>query len=381
MKKERQSGKNNNYFSSPLSKGELVLDSEAIFTRTRRERDLKYNLPPAPSFLKREGLLDDSPETHTIAFVIMLELLILALLSPTAQGFLEQSESSYQLPKIEVLDPSRIPQKKNKKVTPVLLDDPATAILAMDLDSSKILLSSHSTRSQPIASLTKLMTALVILENHELDEVVTTPLEATKINSSTIDIYQYEQLNVGTLLEAILIGSANDAAVALAIFHSGSEAEFVREMNERAKQLDLDSAKFYNSTGLDVLEPREEDDPKDTEPEILANLMSAQDVARLARIVLQYDFVREAIAQPHFYGTSVDEEFFHEKPSTNQLLGTFLNLKGMKTGYTYMAGECFIALGETEMGNEVMTIILGSSDRFGETKKLLSWIYDSFEWR
>ncbi|MCF7812053.1 hypothetical protein K9M59_00380 [Candidatus Gracilibacteria bacterium] len=311
----------------------------------------------------------------------MLELLILALLSPTAQGFLEQSESSYQLPKIEVLDPSRIPQKKNKKVTPVLLDDPATAILAMDLDSSKILLSSHSTRSQPIASLTKLMTALVILENHELDEVVTTPLEATKINSSTIDIYQYEQLNVGTLLEAILIGSANDAAVALAIFHSGSEAEFVREMNERAKQLDLDSAKFYNSTGLDVLEPREEDDPKDTEPEILANLMSAQDVARLARIVLQYDFVREAIAQPHFYGTSVDEEFFHEKPSTNQLLGTFLNLKGMKTGYTYMAGECFIALGETEMGNEVMTIILGSSDRFGETKKLLSWIYDSFEWR
>ena len=114
--------------------------------------------------------------------------------------------------------------------------------------------------------------------------------------------------------------------------------------------------------------------------EIFGNVMSARDVAKLARTLLQYDFVRETVNQSHFYGTSVDEQFFHEKASTNQLLGTFLNLKGLKTGFTFLAGECFVALGEARGGQEVLTVILGSDDRFGETKNLLSWIYEVYEW-
>jgi len=277
------------------------------------------------------------------------------------------------LPNIEILQLAKVPEKAPNRIAPKLLENTKTAVLAMDLGSGKVLLSERAHRSQPIASISKLMTAFLILENHELDEVATVPLEATLVNSSTIGVYEYEQFTVRTLLEAVFIGSANDAAITLAVFHSGSEAEFVREMNTRAKELKLSSAKFYNSTGLDMMD--------DEQTEVWGNSMSAYDVLTLSRILLQNPFVRETVAKPNFEGTSVDGQFFHEKPTTNKLLSSFLNLKGMKTGFTYFAGECFVALGETKGGDEVLTVILGSQDRFGETKKLISWIYDAFEWR
>jgi D-alanyl-D-alanine carboxypeptidase len=301
----------------------------------------------------------------------MLEFLFLAFLSQGGQTFLHQSQINRTLPQIEVLQPTFIPQKKRKSITPTLLKNQNTAILAMDLDSGKILLHKYSNRPQPVASLSKLMTVFIILENHDLDEIVTVPKEATFPTSSTIDIYQFEQLTVQTLLEAVLIGSANDAAIALAIFHSGSEAQFTKTMNQYARKLNLDSAQFFNATGLDVF----------INENTKGNTMTAREVLKLSRLLLQNDFVRNTVTQKHFYGTSVDEKFFHEKPSTNQLLGTFLNLKGLKTGFTHLAGECFVALGETKNQQEIITVILGSTDRFGETKTLLSWIYDSFEWR
>ena len=309
------------------------------------------------------------------------------------------------LPQIEALNPAFVPQKKAEQVAPKLLDNPMTAVLAFDSASGKVLLDRNSSRPQEIASLSKLMMALIILENHKLDEVVTVPIEATKIDSSTIGLYQHEKISVRTLLEASLIPSANDAAVALAVYHSGSEEEFVKVMNKKAKELELDSAKFFNATGLDIFSSVEGNSEKEKSPlpreipqsgtisrgeppfrkgggdGVHGNLMSANDVLRLMRILLQYDFFRETIGKDKFYGTSVDEEFSHEKPSTNQLLGTFLNITGGKTGFTYLAGECFVAIGNTPEGHEVITVILGSSDRFGETKTLLSWIYDSFEWR
>ncbi len=115
-----------------------------------------------------------------------------------------------------------------------------------------------------------------------------------------------------------------------------------------------------------------------TEP--YGNKMSARDILKLTRIALKNDFFRTTVPKGNFDGTSVDGEFFHEKPTTNQLYGSFLNLSGVKTGYTELAGECFVALGEHD-GHQILTVILGSNDRFGETKNFLSWIYDSFEWR
>ncbi len=277
-----------------------------------------------------------------------------------------------ELPQIEVLNPASVPGRIKGKIAPKLLESEETAILAIDANSGKTLFHKNADRAQHIASLTKIMTTLIILENHQLDEIVTVDKEATRTDGSQIDIFGMEQLTIGTLLEAALIPSANDAARALAFFHSGSEAEFVRQMNIRAKKLNLGSAKFLNVTGLDIWD--------DKKKEYFGNQMSARDILTLTRIALRNDFFRETVQKTHFYGTSVDEKFFHEKKSTNQLLGTFLNLKGVKTGFTNLAGECFVALGEKDE-SEILTVILGSPDRFGETKNFLSWIYDSFEWR
>ncbi|MBT3349191.1 D-alanyl-D-alanine carboxypeptidase [bacterium] len=301
----------------------------------------------------------------------MLEFLIFALLHGGSSDFLTKSAPG-PTPKIEILNPIELPRRQAEKIAPVLFEDERTAIFAIDLQSGKTLLSQNENRPQPIASLSKIMTALILLENHDLNDVVTVDLAATEVVGARIDLYEYEKLTVRTLLEAALIPSANDAAVALAIFHAGSEKNFVEEMNAKAKELHLNSAKFVNATGLDLF---------DENGQPFGNKMSARDILQLVRIAMQDDFFRETVAKRHFDGTSIDEQFYHEKDSTNELFDTFLNLKGVKTGFTFLAGQCFVALGETPDGHDVLTVILGSSDRFGETKTLLSWIYDSFEWR
>ena len=300
----------------------------------------------------------------------MLEWLIFAFMSGTGQDLL--SAEHFLLPQIEILQPAKIPRKNANKVAPKLLNNDESAVLAIDMGTGKTLVSKKEHRPQEIASLTKIITALIILENHDLDEIVTFPLEATQAEGAKAEFYQYEKLNVKTLLEAALIPSANDAAIALAIFDAGGEEDFVKKMNRKARELELNSAKFYNSTGLDFYDKIND--------KWIGNKMSAYDLASLSKLALRNKFFRETVKKRNFTGTSIDGEFFHEKKSTNQLFDTFLNLKGIKTGYTNLAGQCFISLGETDEGNEIMTIVLGSPDRFGETKNLLSWIYDSFVW-
>ena len=304
----------------------------------------------------------------------MLEFLFLAFLSDGSQAFLAKlNQVSSELPRVEIFSPAKVPLKPQEKVAPKLLDEGRVSVLAFDEGSGKILFEENMSRVQPIASLTKLMSFLVIMENHSLDEIVTVPLKATQVSGAKIDVYQYERLSVQTLLEAILIPSANDAMMALAIFDSGTEEAFVKKMNEKAESLGLTSAKFYNSSGLDIFDEHEGG--------YYGNQMSALDVLNLARVALNNDFFRETVAKSSFWGTSVDGRFSHEKVSTNQLLGTFINSKGVKTGYTELAGECLVNLSEDPDGNEVLTVVLGSSDRFGETRSLVSWVMDAFVWK
>ena len=300
----------------------------------------------------------------------MLEWLIFAFMSGSGEDFL--SAENVKLPQIEILQPAKIPRKNVNKVAPKLLNNNESAILAIDMGTGKELISKKEYRPQKIASLTKIMTSLIILENHDLNEEVVVPLKATQTEGVKGGFYQYEKLTVKTLLEAALIPSANDAAITLAIFDSETEENFAKKMNEKAQKLGLNSAKFYNSTGLDIYDEKSD--------KWIGNQMSAHDLSILSKLALRNNFFRETVKKRKFSGTSIDKEFFHEKDSTNQLFDTFLNLKGVKTGYTKLAGQCFISLGETEDGHEIMTIVLGSPDRFGETKNLLSWIYDSFTW-
>ncbi len=316
----------------------------------------------------------------------MLELMLMAMLGAgESPVFSAQEYGAQTVDKVSVawLDLPKLPIKKPGKTAPVLISEPFVAVYAQDPASSKVFFAHEIDRPQPIASITKLMTYLVIRENHSLDEVVKVSPEAARIGGASIGLYANEELTVGTLLEAILIPSANDAATALAIWDAGSEKNFVEKMNAKARELGLDSAQFYNASGLDVEGPVDNCDV--TQPgckiETKGNLMSARDVMKLTRILLRDEWFAAVVQLQHFYGTSIDGEFFHEKVTTNRLFGSFVDTKGVKTGYTPLAGQCFVNLAVDEDGNEVLTVVLGSTDRFTETKHIVDWVWDSFEWQ
>lgn len=315
----------------------------------------------------------------------MFELLLLAFLGSDSGQFWDQMSTQYDgsSPTIATLELPDRPVKINTQQAPRLLSEPFVAVYAQDPKSSKIFFDHQADRPQGIASLSKLMTYLVIRENHTLDEVVTVSPEAAQVVGASVDLYAYEKLTVATLLEAILIPSANDAAVALAIWDAGDEAAFVDKMNQKAQALGLETARFYNASGLDIERPKNDCDVSQAgcQIEVLGNMMSARDLMKLTRVLLRDPWFAATVQKDHFYGQSIDEAFFHEKESTNQLFGSFINSKGVKTGYTALAGQCFINLAVDEAGNEVLTVILGSIDRFTETKHLVDWIWQSFVWR
>ncbi len=310
----------------------------------------------------------------------MLELLILAFLGNKPDAFLSQEIPS-DFPTVEIIEPSKVPSQNTGNIKPTLLNDENLAVLALDLKSNKPLFQKKANHPQNIASLTKLMTFLLIYEDHNLNEIVTVAPDATRTYGAKIDLYAYEQVTVRTLLEAILIPSANDAAKALAIFDAGSEKEFVAKMNQKAHKLGLKSAMFYNASGLDIVTSCKNSDDKDCISKNYGNKMSAQDLMTLTRILLKNKFFRQTIQKQVFEGYSTDGEFFHTKPTTNKLFGSIVNTKGVKTGYTELAGQCFINLTENREGDEIITIVLGSSDRFGETVNLVSWILSHYDWQ
>ena len=302
----------------------------------------------------------------------MLELILFAL-----SALNTSDDWKAKLPPIsgsvEIIDPAKVPIKDSDSLEPKLLEEKSVAVWAQDLDSGKKLYEKNSLRPQHIASLSKILTFLIIWEEHELNEIVSVPLTATQAIGAQIGLYQYEKITVGTLLEAILIPSANDAALALALHNSGSEIEFAKKMNQYAKKYGLRSAKFHNSTGLDIRDAKT--------GEFYGNMMSAADVAKLTKLALKNKFFRTTVAKPEFFGTSVDQQFAHSKKSTNQLFGSFVGTKGVKTGYTELAGQCLVHLSEREDGVEILSVVLGSPDRFQETKNLLTWLWDNFVWR
>lgn len=281
----------------------------------------------------------------------------------------------YQLPPpagIEILQTKRLPyvlQPNQEKIIPPKSE---TAWATYDLDSGINITGHNVNEALPIASLTKLMTAQIILRDHDLDEVVQVPLEAVQIEGVKGGLLAYEKITVRTLLEAIFIGSANDAARALAIYNAGSEKDFVLKMNREAQYLGLTSAQFYNATGLDVYPT------KDSNGQIMGNRMSARDLSILSRLLLRNEFVRATVNQREWYGVSVDGRFEHSLETTNDLLEQE-NVHGLKTGYTLLAKQCFIGLIEQD-GHEYLTIVLGSDDRFGQTQELIQWMNRWVRW-
>ena len=271
---------------------------------------------------------------------------------------------------LAVYQPLKDPVKKASSIFPIIEDLGTVGVLVQDHQTNQVLYEKAAHQSRPIASISKLLTYAVIRQSHELDEVVTVDPRALETIGAKIGLYAYEKLTVQTLLEAMLITSANDAAVALAIFHAGEESAFAQQMQALAQEWGLFSAEIYNSTGLDLI---------NESGEVVGNQLSAYDVAQLARRLWQDEYLRSVVQQPHFYGTSADEKFFHEKASTNKLLSAGSPFSGLKTGFTNLAGECLVAIA-TKNSSPVIIVVLGSQQRFSQVEKLFDWVRGNFRW-
>ncbi|MBP9718599.1 D-alanyl-D-alanine carboxypeptidase [Candidatus Gracilibacteria bacterium] len=255
-----------------------------------------------------------------------------------------------------------IPQKISASLGPVL---EAPSVFAVDVSSGAPLFTKDIFTRRSIASITKLVTAMVILDSHTLDEVVTVSSVAAQAEGSHIGLLSGEKITIEQMMTGMLVNSGNDAATAFAIFDSGSEAAFIGKMNAKVRKLGLTNTHFSNAKGFDDN----------------GNYSNAFETAIFARAALEYPFIRQVVKIKTGEVSSVDGKQKHKLESTNQLLeNPYYKVMGLKTGSTPAAGESFVALFETKDGHEILSIVLGSPDRFKETKLLLDWITRSFKY-
>ncbi len=231
------------------------------------------------------------------------------------------------------------------------------AVLLYDVDADRVLMAQNATLALPPASLTKLLTALMILEEGNLDaKVQIQPGDLAP--GASMGLQAGEVLTVEQLLWGLLIPSGNDAAMALARHSAGTVDVFVQRMNIRAQELGLEQTRFANPHGLDA--------PGHTS--------SAQDLLTLAKLNLQYPLFREIVA------TRSTTVAGHLLNNTNRLLSTFPGADGIKTGTTDAAGQCLVA-SITRGGHQVIAIVLGSGDRYGEVEAIYRRYQENYRWQ
>jgi len=232
----------------------------------------------------------------------------------------------------------------------------AKAFLLYDVDADRMLFAKNSDQSFPPASLAKLMTALLVLEKGNLGESVTIR-DVDLVGGSTMGLKVGETLTVEQLLWGLLIPSGNDAAAALARHQEGTVNAFVQRMNARATQLGLKQTHFTNPQGLD-------------DKQLVA---SANDLLILTRQNWAFPLFRTIVATANITVAG------HDLQNTNELLGKASNVKGVKTGTTDDAGECLIA--NLQHGkHQVMTVVLGSRDRYSDTLTLDQVYQANYTW-
>ncbi|MGE5392900.1 MAG: D-alanyl-D-alanine carboxypeptidase family protein [Candidatus Saccharibacteria bacterium] len=273
---------------------------------------------------------------------------------PLAQvkGLAVFSESAERIPSAPELATAELP--------PDLL---AKTGLAYDNSSGTILYSRNMDEKLPIASVTKLMTALVVMDRLDLDRTIEVKAEDIRVVGSNMGLVPGERIKGLDLLKGMLIPSSNDAAKVLAAAAGGTEENFVGMMNQKAKDLGLDSTHFSNPVGLD--------DPE--------NYSSGRDLLRLAQEFIKDDTLNSIASTKSERVASTDGKLKHDLRSTNKLLLEDGRVIGLKTGYTSLAKGNLITRIE-DGGKDIITIILNSDEREEDTRKLINWVTAAYRW-
>lgn len=234
------------------------------------------------------------------------------------------------------------------------------AAIIYNQNTNQILFQSNQEEKLPIASLTKLMTAHIILQEHSLEEIVTIPREALNPKGSTMNLQAGERITVENLLKGLMINSANDAAIALSLHNAKTLEDFSDKMNLYANNLQMKNSHFDNPMGFDS--------PK--------NYSTALDILKLSRVTAQNPFLQEVSNIKSTKVKSSNNLTTHLLTNTNKELQNFQNINGLKTGTTQEAGQCLVSTTEED---KLITIVLGSTNRFQDTKTMIDWARNNFK--
>ena len=241
----------------------------------------------------------------------------------------------------------------------------AKSALVYDSRSGRVLFSQNPSVRLPIASLTKILSAVVVLERFNQSDIAVIGKESVKVDGTRQDLFVNEQISVANLLQMMFVGSSNDAAYALATYASTHDIDFVGAMNEKAVQIGMRNSHFLDPAGLN-------DQAHST----------AEDFVRLIMYALRYDALWTGSDQKELTLSSADAKFTHTITNTDELVGVIADLYGGKTGYTETALGCLVLVTNVPgQDTKVVSIVLGSPDRFGESKTLVDWVRTAYRWQ
>lgn len=238
----------------------------------------------------------------------------------------------------------------------------AESYVITDLKSGSTLDSKNENKLLFPASTTKVMTALVVLDKFDLDDVMTVKTVITE--GSKMNLVSGETLTVESLLYGALVHSANDAAFTLAENYPGGVDAFVVKMNEKADEIGLSDTHFTNPIGFD--------DPR--------HYTTSSDLTKLSVYALKNKIIDKISSTKSITVSDTTFTFFHKLDNVNQLLGKVAGISGLKTGYTENAGEILISTVKKN-GHTVLFAVMKSKDRFGETVALIDWVFNNFTWQ
>lgn len=303
-----------------------------------------------------------------IGLILILGSTLFLMTGPQALDLVESKVTSSNLPetsiKAEGLVLSETKEVPKIEVVSAGIPEPvvtAVAVVAYDMTSDKMLFEKNTHAKLAPASTTKIMTAIVGSEHFNSGDLLTVPAEAL-VGGSTMGLSAYEKLTFRSLLYGMMLNSGNDAAYTIAYNYPGGYYAFIEKMNSKAAELGAVDTHFENPAGFDS--PNHYTSAYDL-------LLIGKDAAKNAKLGKVFSTKETSV-------TSLDKIHTHALKNLNKLLEED-GVVGMKTGTTEMAGESLVGLIEKNNSN-ILTVMLNSQDRFGETKKLLNWIYSNYTW-
>jgi D-alanyl-D-alanine carboxypeptidase len=345
---------------------------------------------------------NDFKRRSKFPFKLILLLLVIVIGGSTfyAKGFLEDidiengsSEVKGEMDVKTSSEPDVLFSKYNLPVpvyTPVrkkgfndLVIPTAHASVIIDVDSGTILHYEDGEEERQIASLTKIMTAVLVVENIDdlENEEVTIDEEAVYVEGTRIGCPRSgycigNRLKVGEvisakeLLKAMLMNSANDAALALGKHIGGTQENFAKMMTAKAKEIGLKNSSFCTASGLEIT------------GEEYRCYSSAYDIARVAAYSMKYKEIWDTFRIPSATIYSCDNEISHDIMNTNAVLETMPECLGAKTGFTPLAGKSLMmgAIDKTKR-HRIVVVLLDDPYRWVDAKEMVEWAFDSHEWK